>query len=107
MEGFGAVALIVVFILIAILGIVWHFSRSDSVLRQWADRNGYRLIDQEYRNVFKGPFFWTSTKGQTVYYVTVEDGAGRRRKGWVRCGGWFLGLMSDAAEVRWDDEGGA
>ena len=51
----------------------WHFSRSNSLLDQWAERNGY--------------------------YVTAEDREGKRRRGWGRCGG----LLSDNVEVRWDD----
>jgi hypothetical protein len=93
----GAVAALV------ILGLVWQFWRSSSLLHQWAAEHGYRIIRQEYRTFFKGPFFWTSTKGQTVYYVVVEDSAGNRRRGWVRCGGWWFGLLSDNVEVRWDD----
>jgi hypothetical protein len=88
---------------LVILALVWHFGRSSSLLHQWAAQNGYRIISQEYRNFFKGPFFWTSTKGQTVYYVVVEDAGGNKRRGWVRCGGWLLGLLSDSVAVRWDD----
>jgi hypothetical protein len=81
----------------------WHFSRSASILEQWGQENGYRIVNREYRHVFKGPFFWTSSQGQTVYYVTVEDEQGNHRHGWVRCGSRFFGLLSDTAEVRWDD----
>jgi hypothetical protein len=88
---------------LVILTLVWHFGRSSSLLHQWAAQNGYRIISQQYRNFFKGPFFWTSGKGQTVYYVVVEDSIGNSRRGWVRCGGWFLGLLSNNVEVRWDD----
>ena len=88
---------------IVVLSLMWHFGRSQTILQQWADQNGYRIIDQRYRNFFKGPFFWTTSRGQTVYSVTVEDDHGRRRTGWVRCGGWFLGLLSDHVDVRWDD----
>jgi hypothetical protein len=35
----------------------WHFHRSRSLLERWAERGGYRIIDAEYRNVFRGPFF--------------------------------------------------
>ena len=42
----------------------WHFGRSNSLLQQWAERNGYRVIEQEYRNFLKGPFFWTSSRGR-------------------------------------------
>jgi hypothetical protein len=99
----GPILLVAVVVVIGSVTLVWHFSRSGFLLRQWAEQNGYQLIDQEYRTFFRGPFFMTTAKGQTVYYVTVEDRVGRRRKGWVRCGGWFLGLLSDNVEVLWDD----
>jgi hypothetical protein len=91
------------FVIFVIVTIFWHFSRSRQVLESWAEANNYRIVSSEYRNFFKGPFFWTSSKGQTVYYVTVETADGQTRRGWVRCGGFFLGLWNDSAEVRWDD----
>jgi hypothetical protein len=100
MQSFFFVALVVVVI---VLGLVWHFERSNSLLHQWAAQNGYRIISQKYRNFFKGPYFWTSTRGQTVYYVVVEDPDGNTRSGWVRCGSWWFGLLSDNVEVHWDD----
>ena len=47
--------------------------------------------------------FWTSSRGQTVYCVTVEDEQGNQRHGWVRCGSWLFGLLSDNVDVRWED----
>jgi hypothetical protein len=102
-ELFGAIGIAAIAILV-ILSIVWHFSRSRSLLEQWSAENGFRIVESSYRNVVRGPFFWTTGKGQTVYRVTVEDMSGQRRSGWVRCGGWFLGLLSDRVQVRWDDE---
>ena len=84
---------IVLFVAVAICSIVWHFSRSRSLLEQWARDNDYEVISREYRNFFKGPFFWTSTKGQTVYYVTIRDADGNVRSGWLRCGGFWGGLL--------------
>ena len=96
--------LFVVFIVgLAVLSIICHSSRSNSLLEQWAQRNGFRIIRQEYRTFFRGPFFLTTSKGQTVYHVTVEDRHGKRRHGWVRCGGYFLGLFSGHVDVRWED----
>jgi len=96
--GFLVIAALVV------ASLAWHFSRSRSVLEQWADENGFEIINSEYRNFSRGPFFWTTSKGQTVYFVTIRDSGGHVRSGWVRCGGWFLGLMTDKAEVRWEDD---
>jgi hypothetical protein len=99
-EGVFFIALLAV---IVVLSLAWHFGRSSSLLHQWAAENGYRILRQEYRTLFKGPFFWTSSKGQTVYYVVVEDEDGNERRGWVRCGGWWFGLLSNHVDVRWDD----
>jgi hypothetical protein len=85
------------------LAISWHYSRSQSLLEQWAAQHGYQLLRGEYRTFRRGPFFWTTSKGQTVYYVEVLDPSGNRRRGWVRCGGWFLGLLSDRVDVRWEE----
>ncbi len=84
--------------------IVWHSSRSQDVLGHWARENDYRIIEAKYAHL-KGPFFWTASKGQSVYRVTVQDQTGRTRSGWVRCGSWWFGIWSDHADVRWDDEG--
>ena len=90
-------------VLIVVGSLVWHFSRSRSLLEQWATANGFQILDSEYRSFRRGPFFWTTSKSQTVYYVKVRDREGRTHSGWVRCGSWFLGLWSDRTEVRWDD----
>jgi hypothetical protein len=91
------------FLAFVFMSIHWHFSRSGSVLEKWAAENGYQIIHSEYCHFMRGPFFWTTSKGQTVYHVTVRTDSGKIRTGWVRCGGFFLGLFSDAAEVRWED----
>jgi hypothetical protein len=103
MESILPIVAVMGVVTFAILLIVWHYSRSSSLLQQWADQHGYRILHQEYRTFFKGPFFWTASKGQTVYYVTVEDQDGRRRNAWVRCGGYFLGLLSDKVDFHWDE----
>ena len=92
---------------IAVIGlglIIWHFLRSRYVLERWADEHGFEIVRSEHRHFLRGPFFWTTSRGQTVYYVRVRDSKGTERSGWVRCGGWFVGLMTDKAEVRWENE---
>lgn len=88
-------------LLLVIASFAWHYGRSNSLLERWAEENSFTILNSEYRYFFRGPYFWTTTKGQTVYYVTVLDKSGHTRSGWVRCGGWWLGLMSDHVEVRW------
>ncbi len=91
------------FITFVIVTMFWHFSRSRQVLENWASDNNYRIMSSEYCFFFKGPFFWTSSQYQSVYYVTIETAGGQTKSGWVRCGGWFSGLFSNTAEVRWDE----
>lgn len=95
---------ILIVVVIAVASIAWRYSRSRSVLELWARENGFEILHSEYRILFRGPFFWTTSRGRTIFYVKVRDSRGKERSGWVRCGGWFFGLMSDNAEVRWEDE---
>jgi hypothetical protein len=86
-----------------VLSLVWGSSRGGSMLDRWASANGFQILSMESCWFFRGPFFWTSTRGQRIYRVTVRDGEGRTRSGYVRFGGYWLGLMSDRVDVRWDD----
>jgi hypothetical protein len=81
----------------------WHYSRSRSVLEKWADENRLKIVDSEYRSFARGPFSWTTSRNQTVYYVTVIDDNGHTRRGWVRCGGFFVGFLCDRMEVTWTE----
>ena len=87
--------------LLAVLYIWWYFSRSRQILKNWARDNHYAIVSSEYRLLFKGPFW--AANNQAVYYVTVQTADGRTRSGWVRCGGFFLGMLADKADVRWDE----
>lgn len=98
-----AVIILVVFGVVLVGSLLWQSSRSQDILAQWAEENGYRLLEANYATFFKGPFTLTSARGQTVYRVVVQDEAGFTRTGWVRCGSWWGGLMSGQAQVRWDE----
>jgi hypothetical protein len=88
---------------LGIFSFFWQFGRSRRMLEQWAGDQGYRLTDAEYRWFARGPFFWTSSKGQTVYRIAVVTPEGFRHTGWARCGGWFFGLLSRKVTVKWDN----
>src|SRR5690349_8743633 len=103
METLADSLIIVATLILAVAGLVWHSRRSRTLLERWAERNDYRIIDADYCNFFVGPFFWSTTRGQTVYRVTLQIGAGIVRSGFVRCGSRRLGLLSDKVEVRWDE----
>jgi hypothetical protein len=92
----------VIFLGIAL--VLFRIGRSISLLDEWAERNDYEIIQSERRHLLKGSFTWTSSKGQTVYFVTIRDQQGNLRSGWVRCGGFLTGMFSDNTEVHWNDE---
>ncbi|MBN1657432.1 MAG: hypothetical protein JXA93_03470 [Anaerolineae bacterium] len=100
-DTIGVLAILIVVGLVALV-IYVHISRSQKLLRRWADENGYELLNVEHRMFRKGPFVWSS-RGQTVYRVEVRDKGGIVRKGWVRCGSWWAGVFSDKVEARWDE----
>ena len=102
-NGGFSVILVPAVILLAVGSLAWSFSRSRKLLEQWAADNGFHILEREYRNFRKRPFFWTSSNSQAVYHVTVRDREGNVHSGWVRCGGWILGMLSNQTEVRWED----
>jgi hypothetical protein len=81
---------------------IWHYSRASEILTRWAQNSDYEIVSSRRCWFWRGPFFWAS-KSQEVYYVTVRTADGQLRRGWVRCGGMFLGVLSDEAKVRWDE----
>ncbi len=78
------------------------FRRSTDLIEQWAAESGLTLVSKERRFFRRGPFFWTTSKGQDVYHVIVDCPDGLRRSGFVRCGSFFKGVISDNVDVAWD-----
>lgn len=97
----GAFYLIFI-VAIVVVSTMWSRSRSNDIIDQWAQTQGFHVLLREERTFFRGPFFWRAGKNQTVYYVQVRDMQGELRTGWLRCGGMWLGLLSDQVEVEWE-----
>ena len=102
MENIAAGLLVTAIVVFGISGIVWTFSRSHRLLEEWASSNGYDLISAHFCWIRRGPFFWTTSKGQTVYRIIARDEDGERLTGWARCGSFWWGLWGSKVEVRWD-----
>ena len=83
---------------------IWYFPRARSLVRHWAIRNGFELLELEHRWLFTGPFFWNHSRNQSIFRVRVRDRNGGLRLGWVRCGGFFTGVFTDEASVIWDED---
>lgn len=93
----------VVLVPLAILLLIVEFTRPIAILNQWASENRFAILNSERRYIRRGPFFWTTSRGQVVYYVRVQAETGEIKSGWVRCGNWWLGVFVNQAEVRWDE----
>ena len=104
MENLVSNLLPLLFTAFGIAYILFFYSRSKSILKKWAVDNGYKILHDDLRLFMRGPYFWTASRGQTVYYVHVRDHAGNERRGYVRCGDWILGILCNRADVRWDDK---
>ncbi len=95
---------IIIFVIaLVIVSLVWTFTKARKILELWAKENNYHILSSQIRWFNRGPFFWTTSRNQIVYYVTVRTLEGIIKKGWVRCGSWWLGIFADKAEVRWDE----
>jgi hypothetical protein len=103
MNDIGIIFAPLIVVVIVIASFALRTSRSQTIIDRWAVANGFRVLSAERRFLRTGPFFFRHNKHQTVYHVTVQDGEGRTRSGYIRCGGWFGGLLSDTARVEWDD----
>ena len=92
-----------ILVILMILGLYSYvyFSKSKRLLEKWVRENRYELLHAEYRSIRRRPFLW-SAKGQAVYRVEIRDEQGDRRKGWVRCGSWLLGVFADEVKAKWD-----
>jgi hypothetical protein len=82
------------------LSTTWHWFRSRFLLKQRAKANGYELVHMSM-SWFQCSPFWMS-KRQEAYQIRVRDQRGRERRGWAKCGGFFLGFLVNKVEVVWD-----
>jgi hypothetical protein len=71
-------------------------------IKKWASENGWEIVHC-HRRRFGSPWMLFNN-AQGVYHVTVLylEGQPRIRRAWLRCGGWFLGSMTERVEMRWD-----
>jgi hypothetical protein len=98
----GVVAMLFLVVFVGFV-IYVQIRRAQTLLKGWAQENGYEILEAEHRIFRKGPYIW-SMRGQAIYRVWVRDRAGVERRGWVRCGTWWAGVFADKVESRWDEQ---
>lgn len=102
---FDTVMVLIGFAVLIPVFLFLKITRSRAILENWAAQNGFKIIDSQFRWFFQGPY-WFHWKGQTVFRVKVQDHTGGERLGWVCCGGFLVGILSDDASVIWDENNG-
>jgi hypothetical protein len=104
---FWQVIAIPVVLFAGLLALVLHRMRHarmpDDVFQDWIEREGHRVISRQFRALLRGPFTWTTRKGQAVFHVILEDELSKQRTAWVRCTMQIDGAPVDAVEVVWLD----
>ena len=90
-----------------LLGYRYGQRRELQMLRKWAERNRFELINTRPRRLLESaPFpFWTSGR-MPNHFVRVRDAMGRERSGWVRLGTYassIYGKGLERVEVKWED----
>ena len=75
--------------------IFWCFSRSKSLLRQWAAIGGFHILHSRLQPFSNGAFHW-------IYHVRVQGQDGKERSGWVHCGSYWLGILSGKTQILWE-----
>jgi hypothetical protein len=73
---------------------------NERQLRDWCERNGYKIDRLEQRHFHQGPFYsWLSVK-QSVFFILVRDASDVRLEGFVRCGHWLMGTLFGGVDSR-------
>jgi hypothetical protein len=98
----------VFFLILIIAYMAWYCHQSRSILKQWAEACGYKLLRVRRSFALGGPFFGRTSKAQALFHVRLYDPELRRiRRAWVRCGGFWSGMSSDEVVVSWEERSAA
>jgi len=79
-----------------------HYCRAGRRLDAWARDHHVRIVRRQWRILLRGPHGLSGR--YEVFRIVAADGQGGERVGWVRLGGFFLGLRSDESKVLWEWE---
>jgi len=75
--------------------------RARRMLNDWARERHYQILSARFC-WWRGPFLWHSSRGPVVYRVVIRTPDGQVQHGWVRCGGFMLGIWSNKADAKWE-----
>lgn len=82
-----------------------RFARARRLINEWAESENLQICRRIWQPWLTGPFLAAPFGSQLVYHLVVRDATGKERRCWVKCGDWWLGLLSSKFEVAWQPEG--
>jgi hypothetical protein len=97
--------IVAILVIAAFIALNWLFeAKAQSIFQKWVTEQGYTVLRFE-RAFLSGAFsFWTTSRGQVVYFITVRDNQGMERNACVRCGSFGGGILfSNKIEIKWLD----
>jgi hypothetical protein len=82
-----------------------HVMKAKALLQEWAQTNHFRIVRARLCIFMPWRIYFTTTKYQVVYQVSLYDESTHRiRAAWVRLGTRVWGVMdSGAVDVEWAD----
>ena len=86
---------------------LWTARRARTIMRQWLADRGFDAL--HVRQSLGPPLrLWNGSKEQYTFRIRAYDKSTHRiREGWMRVGGYWIGVLNpDAVEMYWDDERG-
>jgi hypothetical protein len=83
--------------------VILHIRLAKYRIKQWAAQKGFNITECKICLKRIGPFSYIGTSGsQSVFKIEAVNSNGEVKKGYVRAGGFFLGLLRKRVEVKWD-----
>jgi len=82
-----------------------HVKNAKALLQDWAQASNLRILHSRMCSFMPWRMYFSTSKYQIVYKVSVYDETTHRIRGaWVRLGTRFWGVMEgDAVDVTWAD----
>jgi len=96
--------LVLVVILSSISAIYTHVrytKKGKTVINDWANKNGFKLIQCKY-SLLGGPFIASKGHGRWVFRITVSDQSTPERYGWIIVMPFPTTSTDNQLEVKWD-----
>lgn len=67
--------------------------RAEQILQNWITKKKYKLVYYKIQR---------PAKHYRVFYIEVITADGQLKRGYIRCGDFLLGVLSDVVDISWE-----